>query len=168
MNSTAKELIRKLNLKPHPEGGYFRETYRSSSEIPNSVLGEQYRGGRNCSTCIYFLLTSEKFSAFHRIKQDEIWHFYTGKTITLHVISESGNYSNQRIGNALLKDEIPQYVVKGGNWFAAEVKDENAYALVGCTVAPGFSYEDFELKTSLELTNLFPAHKNIIQRLTHA
>ena len=167
MNRIAKQLIKKLNLEAHPEGGYFRETYRSMAEISEPALGGAYEGYRNVSTCIYFLLTSEKFSAFHRIKQDEIWHFYSGNTLRLHLISEAGVYSNQLIGSHIFEGEVPQFVVKGGDWFAAEVIQDDGYALVGCTVAPGFSFDDFELASAETLTALFPSHKEIIQQLTH-
>ncbi|MFD2568168.1 cupin domain-containing protein [Pseudotenacibaculum haliotis] len=164
---TAQEIIEKLELQEHPEGGYFKETYRSTGEIPTTVLGEKYQGNRNYSTCIYFLLTSEKFSAFHKINQDEIWHFYKGTPLKLHIISKEGEYSYHMIGNDLQNGEVPQYVVNGGDWFAAEVIDANAYSLVGCTVAPGFDFADFVLPERKELTELFPQYKKIISKLTH-
>lgn len=160
-------LIAQLRLTPHPEGGYFRETYRSSGEIPEACLGPQYTGVRNYSTCIYFLLTSAKFSAFHRIKQDEIWHFYDGAPIRLHMLSALGDYSNHLIGRDLEKGEVPQFIVPGGNWFAAEVIHQDSYSLVGCTVAPGFTFADFELKSREVLISLFPDKAAVISRLTH-
>lgn len=114
------------------------------------------------------MLTSGYFSAFHRIKQDEIWHFYDGATIHLHMISKEGKYSFQRIGTNSELDELPQYVVKGGTWFAAEVNEQNSYALIGCTVSPGFRFEDFELKSRKELMALYPRHEDIIRKLTYA
>ena len=167
MIESAKQIIEKLGLEPHPEGGYFRETYRSEGSINEENLDDHYEGERSYSTCIYFLLTSDKFSAFHRIKQDEIWHFYDGSPIRLHVISETGEYSYHIIGRDLDRGEIPQLVVPGGCWFAAEVLNTNAYSLVGCTVAPGFSFDDFELKPTAELIKLFPDKTDIISRLTH-
>ncbi|MFD1293808.1 cupin domain-containing protein [Lutibacter holmesii] len=166
MNSIEK-IIDTLNLQPHPEGGYFAETYRSAGEIKQACLDTSYQGKRNFSTCIYFLLTSNKFSAFHRIKQDEIWHFYDGAPIKLYVISEKGNLSTQLIGRDFDKGEVPQYVVPGGSWFAAEVLTDNNYSLVGCTVSPGFSFDDFELKSRENLISLFPHLKNVITKLTH-
>lgn len=166
MNSI-KTIIKQLNLKPHPEGGYFKETYRSSGEIKADSLDASYDGNRNYSTCIYFLLTSDNFSAFHRIKQDEIWHFYDGSPILLHIISKYGTYSKHYIGKDLNKGEVPQFVVKGGDWFAAEVIEKDVYSLVGCTVAPGFSFEDFELTPRQKLIELFPNHKDLVSRLTH-
>lgn len=160
-------IIKTLDLKPHPEGGYFKETYRSIGEIKEDSLATDYNGKRNYSTCIYFLLTSHSFSAFHRIKQDEIWHFYDGSAIRLHVITPEGHYLNHLIGRDVLNGEIPQFVVPGGCWFGAEVVDDDAYALVGCTVSPGFSFEDFELKPRKELVALFPHLKEVIGKLTH-
>ncbi len=167
MNSEIREIVQALDLKPHPEGGFFKETYRSIGEIQNDSLGEHYIGNRNYCTGIYFLLTSENFSAFHRIKQDEMWHFYKGSTLTLHSISPKGHYQKISIGNDLSRGEVPQYVVPGGYWFGAEIEDNNAYALVGCTVSPGFSFDDFELIPRRDLIELFPKHQQIITHLTH-
>jgi len=167
MKKKADRIITELELKPHPEGGYFNETYRSHGEIKEENLSDDYNGKRNYSTCIYFLLTSDKFSALHRIKQDEIWHFYDGSPIRLHTISVSGIHTVTIIGKDVLNGETPQFVVPGGCWFAAEVIDENSFSLVGCTVSPGFSFDDFELRSRKELTSLFPDKKDIISKLTH-
>jgi len=166
MDKQIERIVNTLDLKPHPEGGFYKETYRSQGEINLDALGEQYSGKRNYSTCIYFMLTSGNFSAFHRIKQDEIWHFYKGSPISLHTISKEGNYQNLKIGNNLDKGEVPQYVVPGGDWFAAEVEEKDSYALVGCTVSPGFDFDDFELTPREELLSKFPQHQDIIKRLT--
>jgi hypothetical protein len=168
MNVNIEKIISELKLQPHPEGGYFRETYRSKGEIDADSLSEKYTGSRNYSTCIYFMLTSEKFSAFHRIRQDEIWHFYDGSPILLHMISPEGNYTYQKIGINFEQKEVPQFIVPGGTWFAAEVMKKESFSLIGCTVSPGFSFDDFELKSRGELTSLFPKHNAIIERLTHA
>jgi hypothetical protein len=167
MIQSIDKIIEKLDLKPHPEGGYFKETYRSQGEINEDSLDPEYSGRRHYSTCIYFLLTSDNFSALHRIKQDEIWHFYDGSPIRLHMISEAGNYTAHVIGRDLAKEEVPQFIVPGGSWFAAEVINSNTYSLVGCTVSPGFSFGDFELKTRKELVALFPDKEKIISELTH-
>ncbi len=160
------EIIEKLQLSEHPEGGFFRETYRSSEYISSNELGPKYPGKRNYATCIYFLLTSNTFSAFHRIQQDEIWHFYQGNPISLHVISEEGTYEKITIGNDLSQNQSPQYVVPGGSWFAAEVIGENTFGLLGCTVAPGFDFMDFELPKRNLLIKKFPQHRVIVERLT--
>jgi len=142
-------LVAKLQLIPHPEGGFYRETYRSI---------------KNYSTCIYYLLTSDTFSAFHRIKQDEIWHFYSGEPISLHLINPEGAYTKIMIGNNMKTNQIPQFVVPAGYWFAANV--ESDYALVGCTVSPGFDFSDFELAKKKDLIKQFPPIEAIINRFT--
>ncbi len=164
---TAQEIIKKFDLTEHPEGGFYKETYRSNGVIKNVNLAGVFTGDRNYSTCIYFLLTSEKFSAFHKINQDEIWHFYQGTVLKLHMISPKGDYSFVLIGNDLENNEQPQFIVPAGYWFAAEVLEDNAYAFTGCTVAPGFDFNDFVLPKRIELVQLFPQHTNIITKLTH-
>ncbi|GJM27706.1 MAG: hypothetical protein DHS20C17_03410 [Cyclobacteriaceae bacterium] len=166
MDNSLEDLISRLNLEPHPEGGFFRETYRSEGEIPQESLADSYSGNRNYSTCIYFLLTSDNFSAFHKINQDEIWHFYDGTHLRLHIISNNGAYSSHLIGIDMRNGQTPQFVVKGGSWFAAEVENENSHSLIGCTVSPGFSFEDFKLASRNELLNTFPEYKEVILRLT--
>ncbi|MFA4852120.1 MAG: cupin domain-containing protein [Bacteroidales bacterium] len=160
------KIILNLKLKPHPEGGFFRETYRSVGDIKQDSLGSKYKGKRNYSTCIYFLLTSEVFSAFHRIRQDEIWHFYDGSPISLHIITPGGEYSNTVIGRDIDQGQIPQFIVPGGSWFAATVINKNDYSLVGCTVSPGFDFLDFKLPVRNDLIIKFPQHKKIITKLT--
>lgn len=166
MQQTIEGIIQKLQLQPHPEGGFYRETYRSEGVIQPNSLEDHYTGPRNYGTAIYFLLTSDNFSAFHKIKQDEIWHFYQGVSIGIHVINPQGDYHYQVVGNQLEEGEVPQYVVEGGCWFAAEVPHEEGYSLVGCTVSPGFSFEDFEMASQAELCTLFPKHKKVIQHFT--
>ena len=167
MKDKIQDLVNRLDLEKHPEGGYFKETHRSVGEITEENLGTSYKGSRNYSTTIYFLLTSDNFSAFHRIKQDEIWHFYDGSPIRLHIITKEGIQEEHTIGRDFEKGQTPQLIVKGGDWFASEVMDENSYSLAGCTVSPGFSFEDFELKSKKELVALFPGKEELIGRLTH-
>lgn len=154
-----ESLITKLALAPHPEGGYFRETYRSAG-----ITSVENLGFRNYSTCIYFLVTPEAFSAFHRIRQDEIWHFYLGKPLKLYLISPDGKFSTRLIGNEIKDDHLPQFVIPAGYWFAAHV--ESDYALVGCTVSPGFDFRDFEMAKRAELIRKFPELAGIITRFT--
>ena len=159
-------LIEKFNLVPHPEGGYFKETYRSLGTISKDALPEDYTSERNYSTGIYFLLSSDTFSAFHKIKQDEIWHFYTGSPLKLFMISDQGDYSEQIIGTDFESGQLPQFVVPGGYWFAAKSLTPQGYSFVGCTVSPGFDFEDFILPSQDELLKKFPQHEKIIQELT--
>lgn len=166
MKAEIKNIISKLNLQPHPEGGFFSETYRSDGFIIETNLDENFSGKRNYSTAIYFLLTSDMFSAFHRINQDEIWHFYKGSSIKLHMISDKGDYSKIIIGNNIENGEHPQFVVPARYWFAAEVVNQNDYSLVGCTVSPGFDFKDFELPKRDVLISKFVKHKDLITKLT--
>lgn len=167
MNKNIQDIIDTLDLQPHPEGGYFKETYRSTGTINKQDLGKNYSGQRNYSTSIYFLLTSGNFSALHRINQDEIWHFYDGSPIRLHMITPEGIHTEHSIGKDLYKGEVPQFVVPGGNWFAAEVIGDNTFSFVGCTVSPGFDFDDFELTPRATLLQLFPDKATLITRLTH-
>jgi len=160
------DIIRKLQLQPHPEGGYFRETYRSPDEIEQDDLSEKFNGRRSFSTCIYFLLTSDTFSAFHKIQQDEIWHFYEGSPLLLHMINTEGAFSNVIIGSDLDNGQIPQFVVPAGTWFGAKVINENDFTLLGCTVSPGFDFRDFTLAKRADLLESFPQHEKIISELT--
>ncbi len=161
-----EQIVKELNLEPHPEGGFFKETYRSEGIIGQDVLEKQYQGDRNYSTGIYFLLTSENFSAFHKIKQDEMWHFYDGSPLCIHSINPEGIYKKTMLGRNFSAGETPQYLVKGGYWFAASVPQQNTYSLVGCTVAPGFDFADFELPKAAELIKQFPNHQKIIKDFT--
>lgn len=159
-------IIKSLNLLPHPEGGYYKETYRSQESIAQSALPDKFNSERNYCTGIYFLLTSDNFSAFHRIKQDEMWHFYEGSALYVHIIDEAGKYSRVEVGMDLDNGQQPQFVVPAGSWFASSVKNKNSYSLVGCTVAPGFEFDDFELAKRDQLIKEYPAHEKQITLLT--
>jgi predicted cupin superfamily sugar epimerase len=166
MLDSVKELVSHFDLLPHPEGGFYKELYRSTGIIPKDALNPAFKGDRNYCTSIYFLLTSDNFSGFHRIQQDEIWHFYAGATLLVHVIDPEGNYSCNHVGMDITKGEAPQFVVPANSWFASEVKEANAYSFVGCTVAPGFDFEDFELAERKALEQEYPAHSEIVEKLT--
>jgi uncharacterized protein len=161
----AKYWIEKLRLEPHPEGGYFRQTYKSDLTIPRQAL-PGFGGPRAASTAIYFLLEAEDFSAFHRLRSDEMWHSYAGAPLVVHVIDPAGDYFSVLLGNNPDSGHVLQAVVKAGCWFASEVHDHESWALVGCTVAPGFEFEDFELAKRVELAGQFPQHRELIARLT--
>lgn len=166
MSLTLQDLIKQLELSPHPEGGYYKETYRSEGSIPQEALGAEYSSERSHSTGIYFLLTADNFSAFHRIHQDEMWHFYYGEPIRVHMIAPTGEYSYQDLGMDFSNGQVPQFVVPGGYWFASEVSNNKGFGLVGCTVSPGFDFEDFELATRESLLDEFIEHEEVIRRLT--
>ncbi len=164
MDKDAQYWINHLGLSPHPEGGYYRATYKSDLTIARSALPSRYQGDRSASTAIYFLLDGENFSAFHRIASDEVWHFYTGNSLVVYVIDPYGDYSELHLGDG--SDEVFQAVVKAGCWFASRVKDAAGFALVGCTVAPGFDFADFELAVRSELVATYPQHQKLIEELT--
>ncbi len=165
MNS--EEIIENFKLEAHPEGGYFYENYRSSGKVNISNFWKGAKGFRSYSTGIYFLLDKNQFSAFHRIKQDEMWHFYAGSTLLLHMINEEGNYKLVKIGNNIIEDNFFQYVVPSGTWFSSEVEDKNSFSFCGCTVSPGFDFKDFEMPSRKKLLSKFPNQQKIITRLTH-
>lgn len=160
---TAQDIINHLDLKAHPEGGYYKETYRSKGAIQLP----DYKGERNFATGIYYLVVANVISAFHKIKQDEMWHYYAGSSLELHIISDDGIYKKVLIGNQFDKGEVPQYVVSGGDYFAARVVTDGDFSLVGCTVAPGFNFIDFVMPSREELIGLFPQHQGIISQLTY-
>lgn len=162
----AQDWIEGLQLRPHPEGGYFRETYRSAETIARQHLPTRFSGDRSFSTAIYFLLQGDDFSALHRIKQDEVWHFYAGSTLVIYVIEPGGTLSLLRLGRNVRAGEMLQAVVPAGCVFGARLQDPHSYALVGCTVAPGFDFADFEMTTRQELVSLYPQHQALIAQLT--
>lgn len=166
--SRIQTLIDKLDLTPHPEGGYFKETHRSIGKIPQSSLPNIFNGDRNYYTSIYFLLTSDDFSAFHKINQEETWYYHEGSSIKIHQISPNGTYSFVILGNDILKKEQFQHTVPAGYWFAATVEQKDSYTLVGCAVAPGFDFQDFVLAKRNVLQQEFPEHTKIIKELTNA
>ena len=127
LNQTATYWINKLNLKGHPEGGYFVETYKSEKFINLS----EYNGPRRAYTAIYYLLVGNQFSSFHKIKSDEIWHFYAGSSLSLHIIESKEKILHARLGPNIDYGESFQWVVRSGNWFAASVDDHDYYSLVG-------------------------------------
>ncbi len=156
-------LITQYQLLPHPEGGYYKETYRSTENIPHAALAQHFSGSRSFSTAIYFLLLKDLFSAFHRIKSDECWHFYEGASLHVHVLHLNGNYELISLGRNSAKGEVYQAVVPAGAWFASESIGE--YSFVGCTVAPGFDFADFELARAANLKANYPDHEMLIARL---
>jgi predicted cupin superfamily sugar epimerase len=164
--SEAQRWIEALQLRRHPEGGWYRETYRSEEVVAAAALPPRFGGDRAFSTAIYFLLDGADFSALHRIKQDEVWHFHDGTALTVHVIDAEGAYIPIRIGRDLAAGEVPQAVVRAGHLFGASLADTRSYALVGCTVAPGFDFADFEMPGREELCRLYPQHRQLIERLT--
>lgn len=171
--TSSRYWVQHLGLVPHPEGGFYRQTYRSELVLPKEALPSSYTGPRAASTAIYFLLDSGNFSAFHRLRADEMWHFYAGASLLVHVIEPGGQCSKIKVGNDLDRSDNLQALVKAGCWFASEVasstgsaSDDQNFALVGCTVSPGFEFDDFELARRDELAQRYPQHRELIGRLT--
>ena len=162
---TIKNLVAQYQLLPHPEGGYYKETYRSSVLLTKDSLPSYFSGDRNSSTAIYFLLEKGNFSAFHRIKSDECWHFYAGQTLLIHVLEPSGIFYTINLGNDATRGEVFQAMVPANSWFASEPALNSTYCFVGCTVSPGFDFEDFELAKAEELIEVYSSKKELILRL---
>lgn len=166
MNYSAADIIEKYQLQPHPEGGYYKEMYRSNVVLNKDALPQTFNGDRNIATSIYFLLEGKNFSAFHRIKSDETWHFYAGETLLIYVIDINGNLDIIKLGNTILNEDTFQYTVPAGCWFASKPAGENSYCFVGCTVYPGFDFADFEMAERTELSTIYPQHVSVIKSLT--
>ena len=160
--ATADEWIVRLALVRHPEGGWYRETYRAAERVEAAALPPRFGGGRVFSTAIYYLLRSGERSALHRIKSDEIWHHYAGDPVTLWLLEAPGAPREIRLGG----DGEPQALVPAGVWYGARIVDGGAYALLGGTVAPGFEFADFELADRAALFAGWPAQRAIIEDLT--
>jgi uncharacterized protein len=141
---TAEFWIKALELQKHPEGGWFKEVYRSEGVIPFNGQSSEFNGDRNYSTSIYYLLEGTDFSAFHKIKSDELWHFYEGNS-PVEIVQIDKNIEKERLGRAIQSNEHFQIVIPKNIWFAAHLLNKNGFALLGCTVSPGFNFEDFEL-----------------------
>ena len=158
MNNKIQEIINHFDMLPHPEGGFYKETYRSSELCLN--------GTRNLKTVIYFLLRSEDISHFHRIKSDEMWYYHSGSPLIVHSIDDQGIYKEQKVGINFSEGEIPQYLVPKNTIFGSTVLEKDSYSLVSCSVSPGFDFEDFELFKQSDLLEQFPLHHKIISKLT--
>lgn len=165
MTEKAKYYIQKLQLKKHPEGGYYREIYRAGEmffiDQPKKSLK------RNASTSIYFLLEGNQISKFHKLKSDELWHFYDGSSVKIYSIDENGKLNETVLGKNLKDGEVFQSVIKKKTWFAAEVISKRSFTLIGCTVSPGFDFTDFELADRINLFEAFPKYKDLITKFTN-
>jgi predicted cupin superfamily sugar epimerase len=174
------ELIQRFDLLPHPEGGYYRETYRAGLRVTrcDAGVGDPVHGSDSgshaASTAIYYLLCDGAYSAWHRIRADEIWHFYTGDPIEIHVLGADGALVSHRLGNPLetanhSTNVMFQVVVGAGDWFAAgRVEASHGFALAGCTVAPGFEFAEFEIASLDTLLASYPQHEDVIRQFCAA
>jgi len=162
----AEAWIETLELVPLPEeGGLYRETYRAAESVAPNALPARFGSARTFGTAIYYLLKAGEFSAFHSVKQDEMWHFYYGAPLTVHVLGDSG-YNQLSLGIDPAAGQRPQGVVPAGDVFAAEVADDGAYSLLGCPVSPGFEFRDFTLHPRDELLRRFPEHAHLVRQFT--
>jgi predicted cupin superfamily sugar epimerase len=150
----ARHWVEKYNMLPHPEGGFYKELFRAELEVDGGW------GKRNALTSIFYLLEGKDYSAFHRIKSDELWYYHAGETLLTHEIKANGELNMHAI-NA----ESPFAAISSGSWFASEVQNKHGYVLVSCAVAPGFDFADFELAKTVELAKWYPRHKSLINRL---
>jgi predicted cupin superfamily sugar epimerase len=168
MSADAAHWIGALALQPHPEGGFFRETWRSSEMLERGSLPGRFPGARATGTAIVYLLRAGDHSRLHRLRADEVWHLYDGGPLLLHVLEPGAGYRRLVLGRDVANGESLQCVVPHGAWFGAEPAAGAAFALAGCTVTPGFEYEDFELGERDALLAAFPAHHALVVRLTAA
>lgn len=166
MISKAEYFIKHLNLEKHPEGGFFKETYRSEDKFEARGIDDSFPANRNYSTAIYFLLKGHQHSKFHRIKSDEIWHFHTGSPATIHIIHPDALYEAKYLGPEPDKGQAFQVVVPAGSWFGVSVDDADSFMLASCTVSPGFDFRDFEMPDAFQLKQAFPEHADIIDQLS--
>jgi uncharacterized protein len=162
---THRQLIEHYHLQPHPEGGWYTQTYKSSENIEATALPHRFTGDRPFSTAILFLLEQGNFSAFHRIRSDECWHFYAGDPLLIYVLQLDGTLTVTTLGNDIVQGQLFQYVVPANCWFASIPAEDSVFSLVGCTVAPGFDFADFELAERDSLATLYPQHSAIINAL---
>jgi len=182
VNRESEFIIKKLNMvKLEEEGGYYNESYRSDNYI--QVEGSSDKSSKDgvysyskadnkqslvrpVFTLIYYLLEGGQFSAFHKVKYDEIWHFYKGSPVNLYILTDSERLLYITLGNDIENNQQIHCVIKGNTWFGADIKDRTSYSLMGCSVSPGFDFRDFELGDRNKLTRMYPQHKDIINRLT--
>ena len=156
-----EQLIEQMQLLPHPEGGFYRSTLRADEMLTLE------RGERPLYTSIYFLLRSQDISHFHRLQSDEVWYYHGGSALTIHLIHPDGTYEAKKLGLNVEAGEQPQIVVKKNTIFGSSVDAENTFGLVGCMVAPGFDFVDFELFTQHELLAKYPQHEAVIKKMAY-
>lgn len=158
---TAADLIAALQLQPHPiEGGFFRETWRSTFDVAGPA------GTRSAGTAIYYLLTPDSYSALHRLRTDEVFHFYLGDPVQMLQLWPDGSTRTVLLGSDFRRGQLPQLIVPAGVWQGSLLCDGGIFALLGATVAPGFDYADYETGDRAPLTAVYPAAADLIRRLT--
>ncbi len=166
MDDAVKRIVERFELEPHPEGGFYREVYRSTTKLDHPGIPAGSKAERSAGTLIYFLLSGGDFSAFHRVRSsDEIWHLYAGGPLEIFVIDDAGQLERRVLTTDVSAGE-PTTMIPAGNWQSARLAAGADWALGGCTVAPGFDYEDFEMPPAAELLARYPAHERTIRMLT--
>lgn len=164
-NEDVEKIIKKLDLIKHVEGGYYKRVYEAS----DTFFSQRHNGNRCTGTSIYYLFTNTSFSAWHKLKSDEIWHYYYGSSVIVHSIDPNGEIHHAYLGNSIVNEKMDfQVIIPQGYWFAAELNEPTPFSLVGCTVSPGFKYQDFELGCFEKLIKQYPQYLDIITRLSHS
>ncbi|MBU6158638.1 MAG: cupin domain-containing protein [Bacteroidetes bacterium] len=166
VEALVEEYINALELQPHPEGGYYARTYESPTWISKTALPDGFSGDRPFATAIYFLLKGNQYSAFHRIKSDELWHHYAGCGLCIYVIHPNGKGEIMLLGKEIKAGFRFQHRVPAGCWFASRPVDSTQFSLCGCTVSPGFDFDDFEMGDKHKLITRFPEHQSWIEEMT--
>jgi uncharacterized protein len=163
----AATLKRLFNLVPHPrEGGYYARTWESEEIIPHSALPDRYSAQRLAGTCIYYLLDPNSFSEIHRLQSDEIYHFYLGDPIELLMLHPNGSSKTVQVGSDIEKGQIPQLVIPKNVWQGSRLVSGGGFALIGCTVSPGFDFADYEAGSRAALIHAYPQYMDQIKALT--
>lgn len=161
----AQYWIDHLKLQPHPEGGFYKETYRSKESVPAGIVLRDSPGPRSFSTAIYFLLRAQDKSLFHRIKSDELWHYHAGDCLSIYILTKDGLITHA-LGKDIDEGQQLQVTVPANHWFGASL-DRGAYTLSSCTVSPGFDFQDFEMAQRSSLLNEFPEQETLINFLSN-
>ncbi|SIS80608.1 cupin domain-containing protein [Alicyclobacillus vulcanalis] len=168
MNPETLRWIERLQLAPHPEGGYYCEIYHSPRYLSDPATLTAYGGPRRTATSIYFLLPEGDVSRLHRLRSDELWYFHHGRPLAVHLFHPNGHYEVKQLGLPDAPDREPQLLVPAGTIFGAELLPgaQAGFSLVGCMVTPGFDFRDFELISQEEVADRFPEHLDVVRRLT--
>jgi len=156
-------------MQPHPEGGFYKEVYRAKGTLPTDALPTDYLGPRNYATSIYFMLTRQAFSAYHRLRSDELWYYHTGAPVSLFCIDAQGQLQETVLGPNPEQGQVFCALIPAGTWFAARLTEQEGpdFMLMSCAVAPGFDFADFELAQRQDLVQRYPHLAAHIRSLTH-
>lgn len=166
MDEDARRIVERFGMMPHTEGGWFREVWRSPLTVEHSVVPSGREARRSGGTLIYFLLSGSDFSAFHRVRwTDELWHLYAGGPLELHIIDDERRHATRLLTTEIEHGE-PTALVPAGQWQAARLAANARWVFGGCTVAPGFEFEDFEMPPAEDLIAEYGEHAAIIRELT--